>query len=153
MRNARKAEKGLHRALHLGLARGAIAGDRPLHLGRGQGEQGHLELARGEVDDAPRMAHQHGRARELVLGVEILDDQQARRVRLDEAVHGAVDGIEPRLQDLARRRADHARIDHGHAARPRLEHPEPGRDQPGIHSHDLENAVIGQGPRRRRWRR
>jgi len=51
------------------------------------------------------------------------------------------------------REAAHARIDHGDAPRPGFQHPEPRRDQPGVHPHDLENAGTGQGARRRRWRR
>ncbi len=84
-RQRRQPEQGLHAALHLALARGAVAGDRALDLRRRQREQGDVELARREVDDAAGVAHEDRGAREAVLGVEVLDHEERGPVGGDQA--------------------------------------------------------------------
>src|SRR5258705_3938728 len=107
-RQVLKSQQGLYAALDLGLARRAVARHGALDLGWGEGGHAHPELACREVDDAPGMTHEDGRARELVFRVEILDDEEGRLLRLDELVDGPVDGVEPRLERLGARGGDDA---------------------------------------------
>ncbi len=139
-RRLAQAEHGLDRALHLGLAGGAVAGHRALDLGRRHRGHRHPQLTRGQVDHAPGVPHEDGGAGKAVLGVEVLDHQEARRVLLDDAMHGPVERVEPRLERLPRGGADDARVPDGDRARPRLQHAVPGGDEPRVHPHDAQDA-------------
>jgi hypothetical protein len=77
--------------LHLMLRGGAGRGDRALDLGRRQRQHGDVALARGQTDHAARVRHQDRRPRELVLGVQVLEHEHRRRVRLEEAAYAVVD--------------------------------------------------------------
>ena len=75
-RQVPEPEHGLHRPLHLGLARGAVAGHGTLDLGGRERHHRDAQLPGREVDHAAGVPHEHRGARELVLGVEILDHEE-----------------------------------------------------------------------------
>src|SRR3990172_11273721 len=68
-----EAEQRLDAALDLRLAGRAAARHRALDLRRRQRRHAHAELAGGQIDNSPSLAHEDCGARKLVLGVEVLE--------------------------------------------------------------------------------
>lgn len=135
-----QSQHGLDRALHLGLAGGAVAGHGALDLGRRERDHRHSELARGEVDHAPGVPHEDGGAGKPVLGVQVLDHQQTGRLLLDDPMHRAMKRVEPGLERLTGAGADDTGVANCDRTRARLQHAEPGGDEPRVHPHDAQDA-------------
>jgi hypothetical protein len=133
-------EHGLDRALDLRLARGAVAGHGALDLRGSERDHRDAQLPCGEVDHAPGVAHEDRGARELVLGVEVLDHEETGALQLDDPVHRLVERVEPGLERLAGGGADDSGVADGDAARARFQHAEPGGDEPRVHPHDAQRA-------------
>lgn len=126
----------LNRALHLLLARVAVAGEGLLDAVGGQLFDAEVSPCRDEQDDAAGVAHEDGGLRVGVVGVELLDRDDLRLVLGDDRIELALKLNKPlgdRRLDL---QANHPGVDESRAQREVIDDAIAGELKAGVDTED-----------------
>lgn len=144
-----ETEQGLHAALHLLLARVAVAGEELLdRVGSELGERDGA-ASDGQKNDAAGVAHGDGGSRVPVMGVEGLDAGERGRGPREQIGEIAIEFVQTIGEAVSGAKADDAGFDEtrGCGGVRDVDHGEAGQLKPGIDAEDAHGHRVSAGQR------